>query len=381
MDKKKIGLITIIVLVIIAALIFMFTRSDDNTFVVAFDNEGVVERINVDENGIVKEPSEPTREGYVFEGWYYNGTKFDFTTKVTGNITLEARWTKKDVQKWVVTFNTNGGQKIASLNVEDGNKIKDIPTPTRSGYTFTGWYYNGEAFDFSMPITSDITLKAEWKVISSQTTATSYIVTFDAAGGTTVASQTVKKNKTAVEPVNPTREGYTFAGWYNGNVKFDFTTKITKNITLTAKWEKAAQEVIATTYTVKFDSAGGTTVANQIVEEGKTAVKPENPTREGYTFVGWYYNDAAYNFSTKVINNILLIAKWQKNDVVTYLIEETESYVGQVKIFVLKNGVKVDGIVDITLNNGTKIENKEISKDGYITNTNKIKDITNVRTK
>lgn len=392
MDKKKVGIgIGIAALIIILiGLILVFANKEETTYKVTLDNNGVSEVIEVDENSTVAKPKDPIKEGYTFEGWYYNGKKFDFTTKITEDMILEARWTNDSAQKWVVTFDTNGGKSIENLNVEDGKTIDSIPTPTRDGYTFEGWYYNDEVFDFSTVITKNITLTAKWAVVdkpvsgNTNTATKTYTVSFDSAGGTPVGSKRVGSNKTVVKPANPTRDGYTFIGWYNGTVKFDFATKITKNITLTAKWEKvevSEEPEAAKTYTVTFESDGGSAVSKQTVEEGKTATKPSNPTKDGYTFIGWYYNDAQYNFNTKVNSDITLTAKWQKNDVITYKIEETDSYVGQVRIFVLKNGVKVDGIVDITLNNGNVVKDKEISASGYVTNTNKINTISNVRVK
>ena len=388
MDNKKVGIsIGIVALIaIIIAAIFIFMPKAETTYKITFDNNGVSQEIEVNENGTITKPADPTREGYTFEGWYYNGEKFDFTTKVTEDMVLEARWTSDSAKKWVVTFDSNGGNNIANLNVEGGKKIVDIPSPTREGYTFEGWYYNDVKFDFSTVITSDITLVAKWvqldTLVSGGSTAVKlYTVSFDSKGGTPVSSQRVENNNTAKKPANPTREGYTFIGWYNGTVEFNFGTKVTNNITLTAKWQKVETPEQTKTYTVTFNTSGGSKVVSQIVEEGKTATKPSDPTLDGYTFVGWYYKDTQYNFNTKVNTDITLTAKWQKNDVITYEIEETDSYVGQVKIFVLKNGVKVNGIVDITLNNGNVVKDKEIPASGYVTNSNKIKTISNVRVK
>ncbi|PJM74402.1 InlB B-repeat-containing protein [Bifidobacterium simiarum] len=69
---------------------------------------------------------------------------------------------------------------------------------------------------------------------------TTYTVSFDSAGGSTVASQTVRKNAKATQPANPTRSGYSFAGWYSGSAKWDFSKPVTGNLTLTAKWTRNA---------------------------------------------------------------------------------------------------------------------------------------------
>lgn len=397
MDGKKVGIVVSILAVILIGIIMFFVlKKDDITYQVTFKNETLTELVEVKENDTVSKPSDPEKEGYTFEGWYYDGTKFDFTTEITEDIILEARWTKDSVKKFVVTFNTNGGEKIDSLNVEEGKVIIDIPEPTKEGYTFEGWYYNNERFNFNTAITKDITLVANWKqeekpVYNNNTTVkTTYTVTFDSQSGTAVSSQRVEKNKTVVKPSDPKREGYRFLGWYLNNAEYDFSKKVTNNIVLTAKWEKV-EEVIepeipnvpeeANTYTVTFATDGGSSISSQKVEEGKLVTKPSVPEKEGYKFIGWYLNNAEYDFKSAVTKDITLTAKWEKTYVITYKIEETDSYVGQVILYVLKDGEKVDGIVDITTVKGTTAYDKEIPKEGYITNGDVIKTISNVRVK
>jgi len=403
MNSKKVGIgIAALVVVLIGIIMLFMLKPDTTTYEVTFKDETSLQVVEVKENDVVTRPSDPVKEGYTFEGWYYNGVKFDFTTKITSNITLETRWTKDSVKKWVVTFDTNGGIKIASLNVEDGKVIIDIPNPTREGYEFEGWYYNNERFNFNTVITKDITLVAKWKETEKPVyennviIKTRYTVTFDSQGGTKVNSQKVEKNKTVIKPSNPEKEGYKFIGWYLNGSEYNFNTKMTKNIVLTAKWEKVEDVVVpekpeepttqekpeeVKTYTVTFETDGGSSTASQKVDEGKLVTKPTDPKKDGNKFIGWYLNDKEYDFNTKVTKDITLVAKWEKIFVITYKIEETDSYVGQVKIFVLKDGEKVDGIVDITTIKGKTAYNKEISKDGYVTNGDVIKEITNVRVK
>ena len=157
---------------------------------------------------------------------------FSFSTAITGNITLYAKWT---IDNYTVTFDSNGGSAVASQNV-DYNGIASQPTaPARTGYTFAGWYSDAglaSAFSFATAITTDITLYAKW-------TINSYTVTFDSNGGSAVTSQSVAYNGTATLPAAPTRTGFAFAGWYSDvglSSAFTFTTAITGDITLHAKW-------------------------------------------------------------------------------------------------------------------------------------------------
>ena len=215
---------------------------------------------------------------------------------------------------WVVTFNPNGGTPVPlAQEVEYGHTATKPVEPTLKGYTFDGWYLDGEEepFDFGTTITSDITLTAKWNI-------NKYTVTFNSYGGTPVPpAQEVEYGLTATKPADPTLKGYTFAFWYLGEdeqnaTAYDFDTPVTENITLTAKWN-------INKYTVTFNSYGGTPVPPaQEVEYGLTATKPADPTLKGYTFAFWYLgedeqNATAYDFDTPVTENITLTAKWNIN--------------------------------------------------------------------
>lgn len=150
-----------------------------------------------------------------------------------------------------------------------------------------------------------------------------HTVTFEYNYGSkgTYDTVTVEHGKTVIRPTNPTRSGYTFSGWYteaSGGSKFDFSTAITSDFTLYAHWTSASSgsgdfTPSPTTYTVTFDSNGGSAVTAQAVENGTTVIPPANPTKEGYVFVGWYSDNTlenVYDFSTAVTANITLYAKW-----------------------------------------------------------------------
>ncbi len=211
--------------------------------------------------------------------------------------------------KYTVTFNSNGGSTVTAQAIEAGSLAKKPENPIREGYVFDDWYTaadGGQKFDFNTAITGDITLYAHW----SEKIGT-YTVTFDSNGGSMVTAQAVEKGNLAVQPENPSREGYIFDGWYtaasNGE-KFDFNTAITGNITLYAHWSENVG-----TYTVTFDSNGGSMVTAQAVEKGNLAVQPENPSREGYVFDGWYTaasDGEKFDFNTAITGDIILYAHW-----------------------------------------------------------------------
>lgn len=139
-----------------------------------------------------------------------------------------------------------------------------------------------------------------------------YKVTFDSNGGSSVSSQTVEKGETAKKPTDPTRDGYTFGGWYidiNSDNEYNFSTKVTKNITLTAKWVENGP--VETSYTITFNTDGGNSVESIKVEDGKITSLP-TPTKTGFKFLGWYSGDKKYEVGSTITGNITLTAKWEK---------------------------------------------------------------------
>lgn len=136
--------------------------------------------------------------------------------------------------------------------------------------------------------------------------------TFDPDNGDPTVTKFIdndKNSKFAELVPEPTKENYTFAGWYNGNKKFDFTTVPTGDVTLTAKWN-------INQYTVKFVSDHGS-FKDQTIEHGET-IKPGNltiPEVEGYTFDGWYTEDnTKFDFTQPIKSNTTVYAKWTAND-------------------------------------------------------------------
>lgn len=136
--------------------------------------------------------------------------------------------------------------------------------------------------------------------------------TFDPDNGDPTVTKFIDNDKsskfTELVP-EPIKENYTFAGWYNGNEKFDFTTVPTGDVTLTATWEKSK-------YKVSFITEHGKTPTSQNVPYNKTATNPGELSAEGYTFDGWYADDTRtkeFDFSTPITSNTTVYAKWEKN--------------------------------------------------------------------
>ncbi len=169
------------------------------------------------------EPDVPSRQGYQFTDWYLDDTKYDFNAAVTGNMTLTAKWT---ANLYTITFDTNGGSAVAPITQDYGTTINAPAAPSKTGYTFMGWEPEIPA---TMPA-EDMTLTAQWRI-------NRYTVTFDTDGGSEVDAQTVAYGEKAKTPADPTKTGYTFAGWELGGNAYDFAASVTEDMTLTAKWK------------------------------------------------------------------------------------------------------------------------------------------------
>lgn len=137
-----------------------------------------------------------------------------------------------------------------------------------------------------------------------------YTITFDSDGGSVVEKQIVKRGEKVNKPTDPTRDGYIFIEWDLGSSIYDFSAKVTRNLILKAVWKE--QEGGKVTYVVNFNTDGGNSVSNQIINKDKTIIKPQDPVRDGYKFLGWYSNNVLFDFNTPVTTNLELVAKWEK---------------------------------------------------------------------
>lgn len=209
----------------------------------------------IDRGGKFTKPAPPSKENHTFAGWYNGDKKFDFdadTTNAPNVLELVAKWEKS---KYTVKFVSDHGS-FADQTIEHGKPIDTdkLTIPEVEGYTFDGWYTTNDThstkFDFSTPITGDTTVYAKW-------TANDYYVSFVTEHGDPPTSQNVKYNGTADDPGKLTEEGYTFIGWYTDHTcttEFKFSTPITGDTKVYAKWEKNAP-VLPDTYALNVSGA------------------------------------------------------------------------------------------------------------------------------
>lgn len=208
----------------------------------------------IDRGGKFTEPAKPPKENHTFAGWYNGDKEFKFdadTTNAPNVLNLVAKW---DINKYTVKFVSDYGS-FADKPIEYGGTIDPdkLTIPIVEGYTFGGWYADEDRtieFDFTQPIKSNTTVYAKW-------TAKDYEVSFITEHGDAPTSQNVPYNKTATNPGELTEEGYTFIGWYTDHTcttEFNFSTPITGDTKVYAKWEKNAP-VLPDTYALNVSGA------------------------------------------------------------------------------------------------------------------------------
>lgn len=268
-------------------------------------------------------------------------------------------FSKEQSTFYELKFDSNGGTLVEKKTIKSGEKIKVPENPTREGYEFIEWQYQGESFDFNKAIDKDVVLTAKWEKIEE--VQEQFIVKFDSDGGTSIPDQNVEKDQLVIKPADPSKDGYTFVNWQLDSKEFNFETKVTSNITLIAKWEKNSNKVQTTVkpntnsgsassqkptetpkpvvknYTVTFNSNGGSSVSNQVISSGNKASKPSNPTKTGYNFSGWSLNGKSFNFSTAITSNITLVANWTRKNY-TITVSKVDAYSPDRKLTVKEDG-------------------------------------------
>ena len=253
-------------------------------------NDGTINNGNVTEYtyGVgATLPTDVTRTGYTFKGWYDNENLIGSPVTAIGDTETGNKeyWAKWEINQYTITFDTVGGSTVASITQDYGTAIAAPADPTREGYTFIGW---DKAIPTTMPA-ENMTITAKWKV-------NQYTITFDSNGGSEIAPITQDYGTAITAPANPTREGYTFIGWD----KAIPTTMPAENMTITAKWK-------VNQYTITFDSNGGSEIAPITQDYGTAITAPADPTREGYTFIGW---DKAIP-ATMHAEDLTITAQWR----------------------------------------------------------------------
>lgn len=304
---------------VIAALFLVTACFGGGDVTVTFDAKGgsaVQAVINKAGETIQVEPTS-TRDGYVFDGWFLENAKVSFPYTLDKSVTLEAKWT---VETYDVVFHSLGGSSVDSLSYKVTDEEIYLDDPIRPGFAFLGWFPNellqGQPV-LSIPKGSfgDKDFYAKWDVVQ-------YNITYNSNGGTLSSLATTRYNvETATIPLlSPTKTGYSFDGWYD-NAQFNGTriesivVGSTGHKSLFAKW-------VPTAYDVNYIVYGGDAIANDTFTIESSALTLPVPSRDGFTFGGWYNNnlftgDAITSITAGSTGNRTFHAKWNP---ITYTI-------------------------------------------------------------
>jgi len=214
-------------------------------------------------------------DGYEIKKVYYTVNGEEKAITATDNVysfdmpadsvTVSATFKKKQV---TLTF-VSDDETYATITQEYESAVTAPAAPTKTGYTFDGW---DKEIPATMPA-EDVTITAKWKI-------NQYTITFDTAGGSEVAAIKQDYNTAVTAPADPTKTGYTFAGWDNEIPD----TMPAENVTITAQWTVKQ-------YTITIDNDGGTGTEEIKQDYGTAVEKPADPTKPGYTFAGWVDED------------------------------------------------------------------------------------------
>lgn len=245
-----------------------------------------------------------TREGYTFNGWVDSeGAKVSDTNKMpASDVELTADWT---INQYKVSFDTNGGIESYDERSYDYNSLlNDLPTPTKKGYTFLGWYNDENKVDEDYRLgAKDINLRAEWSI-------NSYRLNYETDCDTTIESKLLEFGSAIGELPILSKIGHTFINWVTSEgTEVDKDTTISdSDMTIFAEW-------LVNKYTVSFDSDGGTPIDSKEVNFGDKYGKLDKPTKHGYSFLGWYNGEDVVDESTVMgDSNVNLTAKWSIAD-------------------------------------------------------------------
>ena len=276
------------------------------SYTVKFDTNGgtaIADKTLTWDDKVLDGVSDPEKPGYDFAGWTFDGgnvlTRTTYANLAADDtvtsITLTAQWT---LHLYTVTFDANGGTFDASgstvaqdtMQVTYGGNFEQMPIPRYKGYFFRGWYdekWGGRQYGdedgrgtYTYDKTEDCTLYALWEEAPLCT------VTFNPNGGTLTGAETCqeKQNERIQRPYEePIREGYYFRGWYKDadcTQMWDFDDPIPGNMTLYAGWD-----ILSYVIRVRLENGEQDIIINQ--NYGTPVTVPDDPTREGYTFIGW----------------------------------------------------------------------------------------------
>jgi len=283
-------------------------------YTITFDaNGGTVDPATEETDaGILEELPIPERDGYAFIGWFTKksgGEAVTTSTVFDEAATIYARWVGITDEMYKVTFNTHGGTVTPAFGVtdENGKLLTGLPTPTRDGHTFQGWFSEDGEVTASTVFKDSATIHARWAMIH-------YNITLNATGGTVSPTTATTGSHWELDSLpTPTRDGYTFRGWFTaetgGTHVIPKSTPLIGNLTIYAHWLSDNDH-----FTITFDANGGeVSPASAETGDGYKLASLPVPIRDGYVFHGWFTNktgDADVTGFTVFESDATIYAQW-----------------------------------------------------------------------
>ncbi len=329
-------------------------------FIVTFDAQGGT--VTPTSKKVIKrelygELPTPTLNGYNFMGWY---TDTEYTTQISANqkvtisedITLYAKWEAKTI---TVNFNSDGGNTISSKTVKYNANYGDLETPSKNGYNFLGWYLNNTLITSTTKVksTTDVTLIAKWDAKKKN-------ITVDNDG--TPLNVEIDLTKPIVESLpTPSKEGYTFDGWYIDDVKISDDKVLGEDEEVSIKAKYTAKK-----YTITFNAnAGSVTESSKEVTYDQAYSELPTPTKNGYNFVGWFTSKTGGTQVTsstivKITAAQTLYARWSAKTDITYTVKHWQQNVNSLDVpknetnYTLVETESLRGTTDATVSPNTK---------------------------
>ena len=297
----------------------LFAQWSANSLTITYDSQlgsGITVGSTTTGGSVDASPGTPSRSGYAFTGWFVAATggtviSFPYAHGETSSFTLFAQWSANSL---TITYDSQLGSAIAAGATITGGSISASPgTPSRTGYTFTGWFAGATggtqiAFPYAHGQISSFTLYAQW-------TANSLTITYDSQLGSAItAGSTTTGGSISASPGTPSRTGYTFTGWFAGatggtQIAFPYAHGQTSSFTLFAQWT-------ANALTVTYDSQSGSAVtAGSTTTGGSISASPGAPSRTGYTFTGWFAGatsgaEISFPYAHSQTSSFTLYAQW-----------------------------------------------------------------------
>ena len=301
------------------------TFINDNSCTVIFDSNGgtaVSPQIVSNQGGAAK-PDDPTKEGYLFDGWYVDELKWNFYLySVNQDITLKARWILDSFRVKTIS-NIDGGNYTNIDSMYQSNDEIPLTIELKPGYLFDGWYDSNNNL-LSSNLNYTYVVPTSDTIITAKFSIEEYKVTY------VVPDKTINENDdtftyfTKIELSNPTLVGYQFAGWYK---EAEFVNSISEvgeekeNITIYGKFVPKAYNLTLNTnlkYKITFNNNYENSENTETyIYTGESVEVPSTPTRTGYVFAGWYLDPSGstiYDFSSAITNDLFLYAKWVAMD-------------------------------------------------------------------